>query len=494
MNKRNLLILLCLLFFRPVLPVLSAQVLSLEDAVQIALANNEKIKQYQSRVEQKEYENLAAWGNFFPKINLDGTYTHLNDPLNIDLSGFKQVIVSLQASNGVEFNNIYSIIQTGVPLSDQQKAVINSQLTTAYDAAIPSFNMSLKKQDYPTVTFTGVMPLFYGGKLIAAKKYASLEEDAANIELQRTRDEVISEVTKTYFGVMLLSDVVKLRREVLETIGEHKAQAEKLLAAGIIPKYDLLRAEVAYSEAERNLFDDENNLSLAETALKSQMGVDDNNEYIIADSLHHPGNYQPLDYYIGYAESNQPVFRLLEVKKNSAGQKYNVELSNFLPKIGAFGKYELYPEYLSALEPRWAVGVKASISLFNGFSDYLNLQSASKLEEEVEHISEKTKRDIILYIRSVYKGIENADKKFNTLASDIDLAKENLRHAEQRFNTGMGTVLEVTDARVSYEKAEIERAQAMYEYYTNLNQLYFICGKPMEILDQWNLNGVDTNE
>jgi len=494
MTKKNNFITLLTLYFILGVGSLFAQVLTLDEAVETALANNDKIKQYRARVEQKEYENLAAWGNFLPQVTLDGSFTHLNDPLNIDLGGFKDVIVGLQAANGVEISNIYSILQTGVPLSDQQKLALKGQIATTYNNLIPSFNLSLKEQDYYTASFTGVMPLFYGGKLIAAKKYASLEEDAANIELVSTQNEIISEVAKTYLGVLLLNDVVKLRENVLATIEEHKSQAQKLFDEGVIPKYDLMRAEVAYAEASRKLSEDKDNLDLAKTALKSVMGVDFNNEYLLNDSLHNPTSYEDLQFYFDYASANQPIFKLLEVKQKSADQKYNVQLSNFLPKIGAFGKYELYPEYLSALEPRWAVGIKASFNIFNGFKDYLNLQAASKLEDEVNYITDKTKKDITLYIRKLYKSLENADRRFVTLANDIKLAGENLRLAERRFNTGMGTVLEVTDARTSLEAAMIERAQAKYEYYTNLNQMYLICGTPADIVNKWNLIGDKIDE
>lgn len=473
---------------------LLAQAITLEDAINSALANNEKIKQYITRYEQKEYQNLAAWSNFLPKISLDARFTHLNDPLNIDLSGFKQVMIGMQSSTGVEISNIYNILQTGMPLNDAQKVALRNQLAAQYDQLIPSFDLNLKEQDYWSASFTGVMPLFYGGKLIAAKKYASLEEESASLELEQVKHEVANDVANTYLGVALLRNVVNLRKQVLNTIQKHRDEANRLFDEGIIANYDLLRAEVALSEAERKLFDDKNNLTLALAALERATGIENISVSQIADTLKSPATEQEENYYYNLANAQQPIFKLLDAKAKSVDQKYNVELSNFLPKIGLFGKYELYPEYLSALEPRWAVGVSASFNLFNGLNDYLSLQTASKLEEEVGHIITKTKKDINLYIKKIYTGLTNASYKYSALENDIKLAEENLHHALKRFEAGMGTMLELNDARVSLEAAQVEQATSKYDYYANLSRLYFICGTPEKFIEIWNLNGVKENE
>lgn len=57
-----------------------SQSIQLEYVIDYALKNNPQIKQYEARLNQKEYQNLEALGNFFPQINFNYSYTHLNDP------------------------------------------------------------------------------------------------------------------------------------------------------------------------------------------------------------------------------------------------------------------------------------------------------------------------------------------------------------------------------------------------------------------------------
>lgn len=69
------------------------QSIQLEDALDYALKNNPKIKQYEAKLNQKEYQNLEALGNFFPQINFNYSYTHLNDPIGIDLDPIRQAMI-----------------------------------------------------------------------------------------------------------------------------------------------------------------------------------------------------------------------------------------------------------------------------------------------------------------------------------------------------------------------------------------------------------------
>ena len=475
-----------LLLFLPAGSIINAQTLTLDDAVNTALKNNQKIKQYNEKYEQKKYANLEAWGNFLPKINLTASYTHMNDPLEIDLNPIKDVIVNLQAKNQTELTNIYTMLQSGSPLSDQQKGMVFQQAYTQLEAAIPSFSNELKRQDYKTATLTAVQPVFTGGKILAAKKYASDELEAAQIELQKTKDDVIQETVNNYLTVVLMQDVVKTRMNVLAGMKQHEATAERLLQEGLIANYNAMRAKVAVADAERNLFDDKNKLDLAELALKNSLGIPEDANIQITDSLIYSDNLSEFNGYLDKAMSRQPILKIISLKKDAAHQKLNAERSKLLPQAGIFGKYEMYPQYLSALEPRWAVGVQVSLNLFNGFQDYANLQSASHLEDEVQYLQADARRNIRLLINKNYKDTENSRERYIKTKTSIALAKENVRLNEKRFTTGLGTSLEVIDAELTLEQNEIESKISLYDYYKNLTALNVNAGNSTEILKIWN--------
>ena len=101
-----------------------AQQLNLKNAIDIALANNDKIKQYEEKLKQKEYDEKTSWGNFLPSISLEGSFTHLNKEMQIDLNSIRDGMIQLQAGTQVELANIYSILNTQTQLTAQQRARI----------------------------------------------------------------------------------------------------------------------------------------------------------------------------------------------------------------------------------------------------------------------------------------------------------------------------------------------------------------------------------
>jgi len=82
--------------------------------------------------------------------------------------------------------------------------------------------------------------------------------------------------------------------------------------------------------------------------------------------------------------------------------------------------------------------------------------------------------------------VQNAKEKYEKVKTNIALAKENLRQNEKRFETGLGTSLEVIDAELSLEKNLIESKNALYEYYKSLSELYQSIGNPEKVLTIWN--------
>ncbi len=454
-----------------------AQVLHLEQAVQTALHNNERIKQAQEKVVQKTYANHAAWGNFLPSVTLQGGYTHLNDPLQIDLNPIREAMIQLHTQDQVGLANLQSMIVNHRPLTADEMLLAQQTAYNALNEALPAFKETLKAQDYKTATLIGVQPVFLGGKLIAAKNYANDEQKAAQAELLKTKNEVIQEVVRNYLSVVLLQQVVQTREEVLSGMQKHRHQAQLLFKQGLIAKTDVLRADVAVAEAERHLFDDRNKLQLAYLALKHSLGLPDQAPITVTDSLQYHPFSDSLETVLRQARAYQPILQLIATKKHEAKQKLLAETSEFLPKVAVFGKYEMYPEYLSSLEPRWAVGVNVQMNLFNGFKKYNQVQEARHLNKQMDYMQKDIKRQIELWVNKSYREMHNAEQRYFKLQANIALAQENLKSQEKRFQAGLGTSLDVIDARLLLEKDRIERLKSLYDYNLALTELFVAQGK-----------------
>jgi len=467
-----------------------SQQLSLSRAVEISVGRSDKVKQYSEKVEQKKKSYNESKGNFLPSINLTGGFNHMNDDLVMDLDPIRQAMIRIQAGNQVEFANVYNVLLGGPGLTQQQRAALLGTYSSALSKQIPLFQSQVKKQDYWNATLTGTQPLFMGGKLLSAKNIAEQEIELAETELDKSRNEVISEVISNYLNAVLLKSIVSVRRDVLNGMIKHRNDAKRIYEEGIIAKNQYLRSEVAVAEAERNLSDDENRFNLAITALRNSLNYKDSEPIDVCDSLVFKELQEPLSNFKENAVSYQPVLKMIEIKKKQIEGKLTIDRSEFLPKFFLFGKYEILDKYLSILEPRWVVGIQGSINLFNGFKDYQRVSQTKHVSREIDYLESDTKSKLNLVIEKNYKDVQNSKTRYEKLEAVINLAEENLRLTEGRFLSGLCTSLDVIDARLVTEKNGIEKKLSLYEYYKSMNELYLTSGKPMNFLILWNK---DTN-
>jgi outer membrane protein TolC len=80
----------------------------------------------------------------------------------------------------------------------------------------------------------------------------------------------------------------------------------------------------------------------------------------------------------------------------------------------------------------------------------------------------------------------NSRNRFFKLKSNLSLAHENLRLMSNRFQTGLGTSLDVIDAQLILEKDEIESKMSLFDYYKSMTELYTAAGSPQKVLEIWN--------
>lgn len=461
-----------------------ADSLTLQRAVEQALENNDKVLQYNEKLIQKKYEKRSALGNLLPSISLSTGYTHLNDPLTMDLEPIRQAMIALHSKDQISMASIASQLKGGPAIDNPSSPMYQAAYQSAYNAidkALPHFIDTLKEQNYPSLSVNAVLPLFTGGKIIAGIRAAEAEKFSSSHELEQIKNDVIRETAIYYISTILARDVTNVRQDVLTAMERHHERAEKLYAQGIIAKYHLLRAEVAVSEAKRNLLSSQNTLEVAKLALgkcmNTNMPVSD-----FLDSLVYKPIIDTLQFFLNEADKEQPIFKMIKGKKDLARQKVAVQTSAFLPNIAAFGKYEFLPDYLSALEPQWAIGVSASLPIFNGLKNVNNLQSARHLTKELEKVESVVREDIRLWVQKAYYDMRSSQEQFLLLDADIRLAEENLRQCRSRFENGYGTSLEVIDAQLVLQKNRIDRLIMLHDYYKSYIDLSTATGNSEQIL------------
>ncbi len=460
---------------------LNAAVYSLNAIIDSATTKHSKIQQYKERIAAKKYDVKAATGNYMPSLTLSGSFNRINDPLTINLDPIREAMIGLEANDIVQMESIKAKIAGGSYIVNGSP-LYNTYYTGAVSSLenkLPHFVDTLKDVQYPSLSLTLVQPLFTGFKITAGRKAAKADLEVSMNEYRKIQNELIRDIAVNYINLIVEKNAVQIRTDVLEGMMQHKKRAQILSDNGMISANQVLRAKVAVAEAQRNLDFEVNRLELLYVTMNKMCCIDDSVKIEPQQQLNYTTVTDSLEKIIALAMENHPVFGMLKNNYIMAKQKNIASKAVFYPQVNAFGKYEVFRDYLSAMEPQWVVGVQASLPLFSGGKNIAAMHASSHTVNEVHQMELSAQRDITLLINKHFREMKSAENRYLHLDSDIELANENLFQCKSRFESGYGTSLEIIDAELVLEKNRMERTAALGEYYKSIVEMYTAAGLPL---------------
>lgn len=426
-------------------PAICAQAADLpfDQALKTMLSANESVKAAYSETERREYEAKAAQGLYFPKITLTGRATRIDDPIDLDLNSIRDVILSLHPA---------------VPA-----------------AAVPSFKRQVQDDTFWKSQLNMIWPVFTGGRISAANKAAEAGSREAGAKLRRTTETLTSDLVRIYFAVRLADQVVRVRAEAKNALDQHLFEAHRMYAEGFIARTELLHAQVARAQADREFKAARRDLKLAHTALANLLSSDE--PVTPTTPLFLVSALEPVDDFVKKARDTHPALEQLDAIKDQAHENLRAAKAAYAPEIYLFGMRELHENDLTALEPAWAVGAGLSFTLFDGLSRPNRINAAQKLEEQAGLMRQKLARDLETLVSTKYQELMKAGEQFDALQASMNFADENLRARRRAFEEGLATSLEVVDAQLSQSAAEVERLHAAYAFDLALAKLLEASGQ-----------------
>lgn len=461
--------------------LLNAELYTLHAVIDSATCKHSRVGQYRERIAAKKHDVKAAFGNYLPTVTLGGSFNRINDPLTINLDPIREALIGLEANDLVQMESIKAKIAGGsyIVNNSQMYSTYYTAAQSALDTRVPHFIDTLKEVQYPSLSLTLVQPLFTGFKITAGHNAAKADLEVSLNECQKIKNELIRDIAVNYINLIVERNAVQIRTDVLDGMKQHRKRAQILSENGMISANQVLRAKVAVAEAERNLDFELNRLELLNVTMNKICCIDESVKIEPLQQLTYTPVTDSLGKIVAMAMENQPVFGILKNNYIMAKQKNTVSKAVLYPQVNAFGKYEVFKDYLSAMEPQWVVGVQASLPLFNGGKNMAAIQSSSHIVNEVRQMEITAQRDITLVINKFYREMKSAENKYLHLESDIELANENLFQCKSRFESGYGTSLEIIDAELVLEKNRMERVAALGEYYKSIAELYTAAGLPL---------------
>jgi len=328
--------------------------------------------------------------------------------------------------------------------------------------------------------------IFSGGRTASAIRASKTFKQLTADQERRVKATQILDIAKGYHAVQLAIAQVEVLEQSVRQLKDFEANARKKYEAGTASEFDWLSARVSLSNEGPRLIAAQNKLSLAKVAFRNLTFIDDT-DFALSDPLEYTPVKVDLDEALALGVQKRP--ELLEkagaisLRKEDINQK----TSDYYPNVDLFAAYNYYnPEPFNTFtgaegwQDHWNAGVRASWSLFDGGLRRANI-SESKLNMAIEK-DEYTdlRRGVELEIRTQWLLGRDSAEVIDSTTESIGLAERALEIARARFDAGMGTNLEVTQANLELGDARLARFIALYEYMNAVAGMKYAVGILLE--------------
>lgn len=446
--------------------------------------NSHVLKQNGLLIQEKEAERKARTGLRMPHVSLSAQAIQMADPLELDLTPVRDAINPLYSALGN-----YGVF-SGVPNPDPATTTAMPVLPDAISTQVvrgkilegqktineAEWVKTIQKDRFAALNASVIWPLYTGGKINAAIKASELEKEEAGINGEIKQSELLSELVERYYGLSLAQQAVKVRAKVLETMQKHLYDAQKLSEQGQIAKVQFLHAQVAVTDAEREMKKAKREMQIIERALQNTLTIEESKSLMTLSPLFFSRKVEDEAWFIQLALQHNPHLKLVASKKELAGVGVQLEKSNFLPTVALTGTYDLANKDLSPYMPEWMVGMGMRWTVFEGNARNKKLQAARFKEGQVEQIGLKAQEDIFTGIRKFHQELQMQVEQIDGLAKTLEFA-ETYRDSQQKaFSEGLASSADLVDANLLVAKVKIDRLQAMYRYDVSLARLLQLCG------------------
>ena len=308
-----------------------------------------------------------------------------------------------------------------------------------------------------------------------------LQAQATAQTSQATRYDVLLQVNRAYFGVLNALAVVKVAGETVNARQLLSDQVTELGKNLLRSQLDVSFAEVEVSQAKLLLIRAQDGVQEAVAELGRALGSDQPANYQLADEPLPAGPPAGVDQLVAQAIGNRPELVGLRFSREAAYKFADAEKDLSRPTVSAIAVGGVIP-YINtpAASPipleYEGVAANVSIPLFNGHLFAARHEAAAQRAMESDQRLRDEQQRVSRDVRVAWAGANDAFQRIDVTAQFLRQAALALDLARGRYDLGLASIVELTQAQLNLTQAEIENLNAKYDYQTANSALQYTIG------------------
>lgn len=409
--------------------------LSLDKAVEIALAENPTIRVADKEIEIKKVADKEAWQALLPSVTADLALSH-------------------------------------------------SIKVAAIKTAMGEFKMGMDGSTTATGGLTMTLPLF------APAVYQNMKLTKEDIKLAQekaraSRLDLVNQVTKAYYSALLAKDSRDVINKSYKLAEDNFNVVNSKFVNGRVSEYDKISAEVQMRTMKSSVVSAETGLNLALLQLKVLMGIDTDINVNINDSLKAYEDMLVLsNTQATEAElANNSTLKQLDQNKSMLQRARKVLRTGFMPTIGLqlTGQYNSYSNnnwniFNYKYSPSSTLAFAISIPVFKA-NNWTKLQSNRIQLAQLDDTRENTYRQLSMAAQSYRDNMVKTISKIESDREAVKQADKAVTISTKRYDVGRGTILELNQSETALVQAELAYHQSIYDFLQNKADLDYTLGR-----------------
>lgn len=409
--------------------------LTLQQAIDIALDENPIIKVADKEIEVKKIADTEAWQALLPEVTATASIQHTLLAAEMNLGGNK-------------------------------------------------FKMGEDNTNTGALSGTVNIPLF-APAVYQNMKLTKIDIELAREQARNSRLDLVNQVTKAFYQMLLSQDSYKVMQESYKTSKENYDVVNEKYKVGSVSEYDKISAEVQMRSMNSSLVSTQTSLTLAELQLKVLMGIDPEIKIVINDKLENYENDLVLAEVADTeaALENNSSMRQFDINRNLLERTLKTQRTNFMPTVSfsLTGQYQsLYNKNWSLWDYDWSpsasFSIGVSIPIFKA-SNWTKLKTTKLQLAELEDNRLNTQRQLAMSAQSYMHNMASSIVQVESNKEAVKQADKAVSIAAKRYDVGKGTILELNQSEVALTQAELTYNQSIYDYLVNKSELDYTLGR-----------------
>jgi outer membrane protein len=309
---------------------------------------------------------------------------------------------------------------------------------------------------------------------------AKLQEHAQHANEMATQEDIVLATDQAFYNALQAQALLRVAQQTVSTRQATQGQISQLTQNKLRSTLDLSFANVNVSQAQLLRLDAANNAYATMAALDEVLGLDQEVQYTLVDATEAAPPPPPdVDVLVQLALKQRPDLQSLDYSRQSQQKLSRAAADQKLPTISLLGTVGAAPvrpgEYFRS---SWDGGVAANVNvpIFNGFLFSAQAREANLRTNAAGEQTRALRNQIVRDVHTAWLQANNAFSRIAVTAALLNQSNQSLSLAQTRYQLGLSSIVELSQAQLQQTQADISHTNAEYQYRLALAALNYQTG------------------